>query len=61
MTLTWTRPGGSKRVVATLDDYDSCFAEIDAELDKAVAGGRPTDAAQLEAARSELFTHYLRA
>lgn len=59
MTLTWTSPSGSERIVATLDDYDSCFAEIDAELDKAAAGGRPTDAAQLESARSELFAHYL--
>ncbi len=59
MTLTWTSPSGSKRILATLDDYDPCFAEIGAELDEAVAGGRPTDAAQLKSARSELFAHYL--
>lgn len=59
MKFTWTRPDGSKKIVATLDDYHSCFEEMDSERDKAVADGRPTDAAQLEAARSEIFTHYL--
>lgn len=61
MTAIWTRPDGSKMALANLNDYESCFAEIDAELDKAVADGRPTDAAQLASDRSELFTHYLNA
>lgn len=61
MTAIWTRPDGSKWALANLNDYESCFAEIDAEFDKAVADGRPTDAAQLASDRSELFTHYLNA
>jgi len=59
MSLTWTKPDGSVAVINSLDEYEACFIELDADCVTAAAEERATDVAQFQSARSVLFAHYL--
>ena len=58
MSLTWTKLDGSVAVINSLDEYEACFVELDANCERAAADKRTTDVAQFQSARSVLFAHY---
>jgi hypothetical protein len=59
MSLIWTKADGSVAVINSLDEYEACFIELDADCDRAAAEKRATDVAQFQSARSVLFARYL--
>jgi hypothetical protein len=58
MSLIWTKADGSVAVINSLDEYEACFIELDADCVTAAAEERATDVAQFQSARSVLFAHY---